>query len=129
VRLFKPLKKFFDAEQNGPIRVKNFFTNDSGLFWLKFVEGQLVLSNRYVLRTESRDVAAFEVAVELAELRQLVNNRKNNVYIVHEAQNVLSNLEFDDQEDIRKRVVDFYNGLDSLKNGRKISMELTYFLG
>jgi hypothetical protein len=93
--------------------VKKFFKNESALFWLKFIEAQLILSNRYVLRTESRDVAAFEVAEELAEMRSLVKNRKANMYIAHEAQSLLSTLDVDEQEEIHSHVVVFYNSLDS----------------
>jgi hAT family C-terminal dimerisation region len=111
INMFEPLETFFKAAPNCPQTVKRFFDEDTALFWLKFVEAQLSVSNKYVLKTETRDVASFEVAAEMQSLREVVERRKNDNYIPYEAQVVFRELTAEIQEAIRKNIKTFYSSL------------------
>lgn len=75
-----------------PVAILRFFEDESSLFWLKFVEAQLTVSNDYVLQTESTEIASFEVAVKIIKLRKLVANREQTQHIPAEAEELLNEL-------------------------------------
>lgn len=79
--MFVPLKNFFSNAKSCPVTIRQFFGNDSALFWLYFIDSQLELSNEYVLKTETTKIAAFEVAKLITELRNKVANREQNTFI------------------------------------------------
>lgn len=102
-----------------PILVRGFdeeegvlvFKLETALFWLKFVEAQLTISNKYVLKSESKDVASFEVAAEMQSLREVVERRKNENYIPYEAQIVYREITYESQEAIQTCIKMFYSSL------------------
>lgn len=57
--MFGPLKEYFQNVANTPRKIKSFFDDEAALFWLKFVESQLGITNQYVLIVESKGAAAF----------------------------------------------------------------------
>lgn len=109
--MFEPLKTFFKTASNCPRTVKRFFDDETALFWLKFVEAQLSVSNKYVLKSETSDVASFEVAAEMQNLREVVERRKNDNYIPYEAQIVFREFTAEIQEAIRTYIKTFYSSL------------------
>jgi hypothetical protein len=111
IKMFEPLKTFFKSASNCPRAVKRFFDDETALFWLKFVEGQLTISNKYVLKSESRDVASFEVASEMQSLQEVVERRKNDNFIPYEARVVFRELTPEIQEANRTYIETFYSSL------------------
>lgn len=91
--------------------IRKFYKEDSALFWLKFIESQLALSNQYVLQTESKNAASFEVAVIIFKLREIIENRQKSQYIPSEAVELFLNLECSEHADAKKYVENFYSEL------------------
>lgn len=112
IKMFTPLKNFFESLSNAPANIKRFFDDETGLFWLKFAEAQLSISNEFVLKTESKKAASFEVAAEIEELRSIVSNRKQVQYIPPEAGVVLHDLSGDVQDLVKHFVNLFYGALE-----------------
>lgn len=110
--MFSPLKNFFANSTKVPANIKRFFTDESGLFWLKFTEAQLSLSNEFVLKTESKKAASFEVAADIEQLRTVVSNRKQLQYIPAEANEVLRSLSCGVQDVVKQFVESFYEELE-----------------
>lgn len=79
--MFEPLKNFFETASSCPVSVRRFFDDNSALFWLHFIDSQLQLSNDSILKTETKHIAAFEVAAEISELRKKIEHRKKVLYI------------------------------------------------
>lgn len=109
--MFQPLKSYFDGLKNCPPTIQSFLSKGSALFWLKFVEAQLALSNQYVLQTESRKITSFEVAVAALKLRDNIENRQQSQYIPAEAAELFDTLELSEQAEIKKYVENFYSEL------------------
>lgn len=94
--MFGPLKAYFDSLRNCPATVRKDLSRGDCLFWLNFVESQLKSSNEYILKTESRTTASFEIAAEISMLRMKIENRKNTLFIPHAAHTIFD--AFTDQE-------------------------------
>jgi hypothetical protein len=109
--MFEPLETFFKSASKCPQSVKRFFDDETALFWLKFVEAQLSISNKYILKSESKDVASFEVAAEMQSLRDVVERRKIENYIPYEAQIVFRNFMPEIQKTIQTYIKTFYSSL------------------
>lgn len=71
------------------------------------------LSNEFVLKTESKEAACFEVAAKIEELRSIVLNRKQAQYIPSEAAEEFRGFSGVVQDDIGQSVKSFYEVLDS----------------
>lgn len=111
--MFQPLKEYFETSTNSPRKIKDFFTVDSSLFWLKFLESQLEISNSYVLKVESKGAAAFEVASELADLRGVIKTRQDANRIPYEANLLFKDLSEIKKADIKQDVQLFYSSLSN----------------
>jgi hypothetical protein len=109
--MFAPLKLYFEGLKNCPVTIKRFFDDASALFWLKFVDSQLYLSNEYVLQTESKKIASFEVASKIFTLRDIIENRRLNEYIPVEAAELFRTLTPSEQKDLKQHVKNFYSEL------------------
>lgn len=109
--MFVPLKVYFQSIPSCPRNVKNVFEDESFWFWLKFIEAQLVISNKFVLKTESRRAAAFEVASDLAGLRNLVDHRKSENFIPFEARTAFEELPVTKQVTVSQDIASFYSSL------------------
>lgn len=83
--MYQPLKEYFENTTNCPRSVKIFFEDKASLFWLKFLEAQFKISNEYVLKVESKTAAAFEVASDLMDLRDIIKKRKEVNRIPYES--------------------------------------------
>lgn len=84
--MFSPLKEYLFGLPNCPDTIRKFLNRGDALSWLHFVESQLKSSNEYILKSESKKVASFEVAAEVSMLRIKIENRKNNLFIPSAAQ-------------------------------------------
>lgn len=111
--MFQPLKIYFEGLQKCPITIQNFFKDVAALFWMKFVDSQFALSNEYILKTESRKIASFEVANEVINLRNIADNRKKNCYIPAEAVTLFNDLSTSKQKDAKLSMSNFYSELTS----------------
>jgi hypothetical protein len=110
--MFVPLQNYFQTATKCPVTIRQFFDDVSGLFWLKFVDSQLSLSNEYVLKTESKTIASFEVAAEVTKLRSVVENRMQNNYLPADAEECFVDLSHDKQNEIKKSTEMFYSELN-----------------
>lgn len=111
--MFETLKNYFENASSCPRNVKRLIEDESSVFWLKFVEAQLVISNRFVLKTESRGTAAFEVASDLSELREIIDRRKDDNFIPFEARATFDKLSAFKQVELREDVKSFYTCLSA----------------
>lgn len=109
--MYDPLKVYFESTSSCPRNVKRAFEDETFLFWLKFIEAQLMNSNKYVLKAESRVAAAFEVASDLASLRDLVDRRKRDNFIPFEARADFEKLSDSKQVALNEDVKSFYSSL------------------
>jgi hypothetical protein len=97
--------------------IQKFFKMETAFFWLCFVESQLTLSNKYVLETESRKIAAFEVFKKISDLREVIQKRKSNKYIPDKALKHFLLLSVEVQEETKEFMANFYEELlDYLEN-------------
>lgn len=108
LKMFEPLKVYFESAASCPRNVKRLIEDESSVFWLKFIEAQLMISNRYVLKTESRGTAAFEVASDLSGLREIIDRRKDNNFIPFEARAIFDTLPAFKQDELREDIKSFY---------------------
>lgn len=111
ILMFAPLKEYFDRLSNCPHTIRKFFSRADALFWLHFVESQLKSSNEYVLKTEGKKIASFEVAAEVSTLRIKVENRKDALFIPHAAQQVFNVSNDSEKEFLNHYVRKFYTAL------------------
>lgn len=111
IRMFEPLKNYFEGLNNCPVMLQQFFSELWALFWLKFIESQLALSNQYVLQTESKKIASFEVAVVVFKLRDIINNRQQGQFIPAEAAELFGDLADSQQAEAKKYMDNFYSEL------------------
>lgn len=109
--MFNPLKAYFESNQNCPRSIKRAFEDESFMFWLKFIEAQLVTSNEYVLKTESSIAAAFEVASDMACLRDKIQRRKDDNFLPFESRFEFDKLLVSKQVEIKEDVKLFYSSL------------------
>lgn len=112
IKMFVPLKNYFQGLKNCPPTIKRFFDDVSGLFWLKFVDSQLALSNEYVLQTESKEIASFEVAAKAFKLRDIIQNRSQSDYIPAEADELFDGLANSMKENAKLHMKNFYSELN-----------------
>lgn len=81
------------------------------LFWLHFVDGQLKVSNDFVLKTETRKGTSFEVATLVNELLEIAKNREHNQHIPVNAIPHFEALSRAEQNDARTSLGEFYEAL------------------
>lgn len=81
--MFEPLKDYFDSFTNRPVSIGRVFAENSTLFWLTFADSQLKLSIDYILKTETREIAAFEVAALVKKLRMVIAKRLREKETLH----------------------------------------------
>lgn len=110
--MFEPLRAYFEALNACPVTIQRFFDDVSALFWLKFVDSQLALCNKYVLQTEGKKIASFEVAIVVAELREIIENRQKSLYIPAEAKGIFVELTKQEQLVATKHMQNFYSELN-----------------
>lgn len=113
IKLFVPLKVYFDGLIGCPVTIKKFFANDSALFWLHFLDSQLKMSNDYVLKTETKKSSSFEVAAMVVDLLDTVQARANENFIPVNAQPLLDNFSQAEIDDVNMYLQNFYDSLTS----------------
>lgn len=111
--MFDPLKIYFGDLDNCPVSVRRFFEDKSSLFWLHFLDSQLQLSNEYVLSTEGKKIAAFEVEAEVAKLRNKIGHREENKFIPVNAKLLFNALSKSEKSQIRIHMKKFYTCLST----------------
>jgi hypothetical protein len=109
--MFQPLLEYFRKEENAPETVVNFLRGETSLFWLKFLENQLELSNETILKIENSHGAAFEVAEEIGVLKSKVKNRKEQRFIPSKAREIFKNFSDELQSQLNFTIEKFYWGL------------------
>ena len=111
IKMFEPLKNYFEALKNCPVTIQRFFADVSALFWLKFIDSQLVVCNNYVLQTEAKKIASFEVANVMSELSNIVENRQRCLYIPAEGNELFVVLAHSEQSNVNEHMKNFYSEL------------------
>lgn len=109
--MFLPLQTYFEAGDDCPVSIQRFFADTHSLFWLHFIDGQLSLSNKYVLKTETKKSAAFEVAAMIKELRDVVGARAQQKFIPVSARELLEEFSQVQKTAVMKYVSSFYKEL------------------
>lgn len=114
IEMFEPLRNYFENLNNCPATIQRFFEDEElALFWLHFLDSQLELNNDYVLRSETKKGASFEISALVSELHIRVKTRKENMFIPFKARTI-----FDQQlPAVMKRLETymkkFYTAVDS----------------
>lgn len=91
--LFDAIKSYFLSEDNVPLVLYNFFSNNTVEFWLLFMQPQMELFNAAIAKTERSDITAMEVAKTYYNLQKQIESRLKEKFIPFLAKNKLMALE------------------------------------
>lgn len=111
--MYEGLKNYFCSLDKCPMNIRNFFRDEAGCFWLHFIEGQLKLSNEFVLKSETKKGAAFEIASLLTELQGAVQNRAQNNFIPSRANPLFEALSNEKKSEVKQEMKQFYSSLSA----------------
>ena len=75
LRLFNPLKDYFQSIKKCPTVIKTFFENDLSEIWLLFLHNQASLFEETIRKIEGDNVSAVEVFNEISSLKYKCDER------------------------------------------------------
>lgn len=91
--LYDALKSYFLSEENVPLVIFNFFSNNVSEFWLMFMQPQMEMFNIVIMKIERADISALEVAKTYINLQNQIQNRLDEVFIPFSAKGILLTME------------------------------------